>query len=156
MSIADTLKDHIVMVVLGSIVAGYTAGWASYKAVLEAQNQEPILKERKSELEGKEKELASIKASPATALTAPAAKQVDLVAIFNMGKSIANAQSSAKSAPKSAQDSLNGAIQAAERIYVLQENTKATMYKYAGGFPNEDQLSTVVNLLESDLTVKPR
>ena len=58
MSVADTLKDHIVIVVLGSIVSGYTAGWASYKSVLDAQNQEPILKERKSSLEAKEKELA--------------------------------------------------------------------------------------------------
>ena len=67
MSISDTLKDHVVMVVLGSIVAGYTAGWASYKSVLDAQKQEPILTERKLNLEEKEKELAILKKSFASA-----------------------------------------------------------------------------------------
>lgn len=79
-------------------------------------------------------------------------KPVDLAAVFKMGRSIANAEAAIPTAPKSAQDSLNGAIQNAERAGVVQDSTKAIMYKVAGVSPKPEQISTIVDLINSDLT----
>lgn len=95
----------------------------------------------------------SAKALPTTAANSMAAqpKPVDLVSVFNMGRSIANAESAAVSSPKSAQDSLNGALQNAEKIHVLRGETKQTMYQVAGTLPQPVQLSRIVDLIAADL-----
>jgi len=51
MSISDTLKNHIVIVVSTASIAGFTAGWSAHKSSVEAQGQEQILKSRRVELE---------------------------------------------------------------------------------------------------------
>ena len=59
MSLTDTLKDHVVMVVAVTAIGSFGAGWGAYKSTVEAQDQELILKTRRVDLEQKAADLDS-------------------------------------------------------------------------------------------------
>jgi hypothetical protein len=58
MSIADTLKNHIVVVVSSVAIGSFGAGWAAYKAIAEAQGQVLVLKTKHDELVRSAEELS--------------------------------------------------------------------------------------------------
>jgi hypothetical protein len=70
MSLTDSLKDHIVVVVSTVAVGSFGAGWAAYNAMVGAQGQELILKTQRLALEQKANELEGCRRIPVSA-TAP-------------------------------------------------------------------------------------
>ena len=63
MSLAETLKNPIVIVVSGIAIAAFGSGSGAYKASVEAQDQELILKTQRTELERNADELITRKSS---------------------------------------------------------------------------------------------
>jgi hypothetical protein len=60
MSLSDTLKDHIVIVVSGVAIGAFGVGWAAYKAVVEAEGQELIRTTQRQDLEKKAEALERV------------------------------------------------------------------------------------------------
>ena len=80
--LADTLKNHIVIVVSITAIAAFGSGWGAYKAAVDAQGQELILKTQRAELERKAGELATFK----TSQTGTEARAPKLRPTFSVGQ----------------------------------------------------------------------